>query len=261
MKTYYIKDPLKSKIIRELSTAFAQYYYFDSQIILQTKSKEVLNACLILGETNLILDGKKYDLENFDFFYLPPNHKVEINPSGHSKCKICYIKNQIKKEMKTHFEIKQYNSDNFVPRGELNPQRSISTYRTVWTAFKNGYFMSGITNIPLEALNQGVLTSVNLVKEKEEYVKIYPHIHPNFPELYIFCIDDKNYAITQYLINSEGDSICRDLKDGDGLFFPGSLVHMNFGKPTYRNIKYCMYIWIIPTFGITNQVNPITLYI
>ncbi|MEJ2249933.1 MAG: hypothetical protein P8Y70_07025 [Candidatus Lokiarchaeota archaeon] len=137
---------------------------------------------------------------------------------------------------------------------------SITSYRTVWTAFKNGYFMSGITNIPIEALRQGVLTSVNLEKDKDNNTKIYPHIHPDFPELYLFCIDDKATSITQYLINEKGESVCKDLEDGEGLFFPGNLGHMNFGKPSYKNLDYCMYIWIIPTFGIQKEINPNTLH-
>ena len=75
------------------------------------------------------------------------------------------------------------------------------------------------------------------------------------------CIDDDNYAITQYLINKEGKSICKDLKDGDGLFFPGDLGHSNFARPFYKDLKYCMYYWCIPTFGKVDLVDPITMMV
>ncbi|MFX0142330.1 MAG: hypothetical protein ACFFDN_52305 [Candidatus Hodarchaeota archaeon] len=136
----------------------------------------------------------------------------------------------------------------------------MSTYRSVWTAFDNSFFMSGITNIPNSSLKTGVVTSVNLEKNIEKGdAQIYTHIHPDYPKLYIFLIDDYNYAITQYLIDSKGQSVCKDLSNGDGLIFPGHLGHINFARPYYKNLKYCSYIWFIPTFGKKKQIEPITL--
>ena len=135
----------------------------------------------------------------------------------------------------------------------------MATYRTVWTAFKNGYFMSGFTNIPLESLRSGVITSVNLEETNEGNIEIYPHIHPEYPEVYIMCIDDVNYAVSQYLINTEGKSICKDLSDGEGLFFPGNLGHSNICRPFYKGPKFCMYMWMIATRGKIETVSPITL--
>jgi hypothetical protein len=99
----------------------------------------------------------------------------------------------------------------------------------------------------------------HLIKNENDDIEIYPHIHPEYPEVYIMCIDDENYAISQYLINTKGQSVCRDLSDGEGLYFPGFLGHCNFTRPFYKNIKYCMYMWIIPTFGKVETVEPITI--
>ena len=54
--------------------------------------------------------------------------------------------------------------------------------------------MSGFTNIPNESLKQGVITSVNLERNQDGNMEIYSHIHPDYPEVYIMCIDDNNYA-------------------------------------------------------------------
>ncbi|MFW9878941.1 MAG: hypothetical protein ACFFG0_38165, partial [Candidatus Thorarchaeota archaeon] len=215
---------------------------------------------LLMGNTNLIYDNKQFDLNQFDIFFVPPEKVIEIKGKKGRQYKIVLIYSFIEGDINLEFDIQCYNVESFVSRGQSSSNKLMSTYRRVWTAFKNGFFMSGITMIPNESLRTGVVTSVNLEENKEKgKVEIYPHAHPDFPEVYIFLIDDDNYAITQYLINSKGESVCKDLTNGDGLFFPGHLGHVNFARPYYKNFKFCSYIWFIPTFGKKKQIEPITL--
>ena len=196
---------------------------------------------------------------NLTFFSYHQNRdSSQKYPKEHKICLVRYDTNQ---NVDLKFEIQHYNAEKFIPRGEFGSAEKMTTYRTVWTAFRNNLFMSGFTNIPNESLRSGVITSVNLEKDHNGNIRIYSHTHPEYPEVYIMCINDEKYAITQYLMNEEGDSVCRDLTDGEGLFFPGKLGHSNFGKPTDKNLEFAMYMWIIPTFGKTNSVNPITLKI
>ncbi len=261
MCSFYFNDPKMRNIQREFANVKIEYFYFENDLKIKTKQNEVLNGCLLSGDASLLYDDTKHNLNQFDLFFLPPEREllIKVNPQLSGYYKLCLFYSSIGVEVEAKFEIQHFNLDKFVPRGELSSNEVMATYRTVWTAIKNGYFMSGFTNIPNGSLKQGVITSVNLEENKEGNIEIYPHIHPDYPEVYIMCIDDDNYAITQYLINIEGDSVCKDLASGDGLFFPGFLGHSNFARPTYKNLKYCMYMWIIPMFGKTNSVNPITL--
>jgi len=263
MYSYYLEDPKIQSIERKLDQIKVQYFYFDKSLEISTKSHEVLNGCLLEGATKLIYERESYDFTQFDFFFLPPEKKlrIKINTDSHKENKICLVYSEIKKKRKVEFEFKHFDLNNFISRGELSSSDRIATYRTVWTAIKNGYYMSGFTNIPNKALKQGVLTSVNLVENKSGELEIYPHIHPGFPEVYIYCISNEKVAITQYLINENGFSICRDLRDGDGLFFPGNYGHVNFAKPVYKELEFCMYMWIIPTLGLKDNIKPITLRI
>ncbi len=261
MYSFYFDDPKTESIQREFDNVKIEYFYFDNDLKIKTKQNEVLNGCLLSGGASLLYDDTKYNLNQFDLFFLPPEREllIKINPQPSGYYKLCLFYSSIRVEVGAEFEIQHFNLEKFVPRGELSSNEVMAIYRTVWTAIKNGYFMSGFTNIPNGSLKQGVITSVNLEENKEGNIEIYPHIHPDYPEVYIMCIDDDNYAITQYLINNEGCSVCKDLSNGDGLFFPGFLGHSNFARPTYKNLKYCMYMWIIPTFGKIESVNPITL--
>ena len=261
MCLFYFDDPKTGNIQREFENVKIEYFYFDNDLKIKTKQNEVLNGCLLFGEASLLYDDTKYNLNQFDLFFLPPEREllIKVNPQPSGYYKLCLFYSSIGVEVGAEFEIQHFNLEKFVPRGELSSNEAMATYRTVWTAIKNGYFMSGFTNIPNGSLKQGVITSVNLEENKEGNIEIYPHIHPDYPEVYIMCIDDDNYAITQYLINIEGSSVSKDLSNGDGLFFPGFLGHSNFARPTYKNLKYCMYMWIIPMFVKTNSVNPITL--
>ena len=237
-----------------------QYFYFENDLDVHSKSNEIINGCLLSGKTNISYEGHIHPFDQFDFFFLPPGQSLTIqpNPKLSIKNKLC-LYCPIQEQINLPFEIQHYSEDKFIDRGEHSSNTTMATYRTVWTAFRNGYFMSGFTNIPLASLKSGVITSVNLEKTKEGTVEIYSHIHPKYSEVYIMCIDDENYSISQYLINTEGKSVCKDLSDGEGLFFPGSLGHSNFCRPYYKEIKFCMYMWIIATRGETETVDPITL--
>ncbi len=261
MYSFYFNDPKTEIIQREFDNVKVEYFYFNADLKIKTKQNEVLNGCLLSGEASILYGDTKYNLNQFDLFFLPPEREllIKVNPQPSGDYKLCLFYSSIGVEVGAEFEIQHFNLEKFVPRGDLSSNEVMATYRTVWTAIKNGFFMSGFTNIPNGSLKHGVITSVNLEENKEGNIEIYPHIHPDYPEVYIMCIDDDNYAITQYLINNEGCSVCKDLSNGDGLFFPGFLGHSNFARPTYKNLKYCMYMWIIPTFGKTKSVNPITL--
>ncbi|MFX0134470.1 MAG: hypothetical protein ACFFDN_12595 [Candidatus Hodarchaeota archaeon] len=248
--SYFFEDPKDKAVDREINKIKVNYYYFDSEIKLRTEKNQVLNGSLLLGNAFLIHNNNEFYLNQFDIFFMPPENQLVIKSETKLKNKIALILSTIKRKVDLNFEIQRYDLKKFVTRGEPSSIEKMSTYRSVWTAFKNGFFMSGITNIPNSSLKTGAVTSVNLEKNKEKgNVQIYSHIHPDFPELYIFLIDDDNYAITQYLINSKGQSVCKDLSNGDGLFFPGHLGHINFARPYYKNLKYCSYLWFIPTFG------------
>lgn len=263
MISFYLDDPINKNIERSLNGTQLRYFYFEKDLTLQADKTDVINGCLLAGQARLTYKEEKDELNRFDFFFLPPNERmtIELKLNNNIPGKICIFKYNVGKShiVKAPFEIQHFSPDKFIPRGELSSEEKMCTYRTVWTAIKNGYFMSGFTNIPNDSLKRGVITSVNLEKNPRGSIEIYPHIHPDYPEVYIMCIDDNKYAISQYMINLEGESVCRDLKDGEGLFFPGSLGHCNFARPFYKNLKYCMYMWIIPTFGKTDIVSPITL--
>ena len=262
MYSFYLEDPKIKMIEREISNSKVQYFYFENDLKIKTKKKEVLNGCLLSGNAVIINNDSSYNFDQFDFFFLPPGQelKIKINPQSSKNYKICLFYYPVKGIVDAVFEVANFDLNKFVQRGEHGSRNIMATYRTVWTAIRNGYFMSGFTNIPNESLKQGVITSVNLEENDIGNTEIYPHIHPGYPEVYIMCIDDdKNYAITQYLINTKGQSICRDLTDGEGLFFPGNLGHSNFARPFYKNLNHCMYYWCIATFGKAETVNPITL--
>jgi len=256
MYSFYLDNPINGMIERELNDTKIQYLYFDEGLDLLTKPNEILNGCLLSGHAKIIHKGEEYEFNQFDFFFLPPNNTLTISVDSESKIKnkICLYYSPIKEEIDLPFDVQQYSKDKFIPRGESGSSKKMSTRRTVWTAIKNGYFLSGFTNIPNESIKQGVITSVNL--EQDE---VYPHIHPDNPEVYIMCIDDDNYAISQYLINIKGETVVKDCVNGEGAFFPGSLGHSNFARPFYKELEYCMYLWIIPTFGKSTGVDPITL--
>jgi hypothetical protein len=261
MYRFYFNDPISQRIERTLNTVKIEYFYFDNKIKVKSKHNQVICGCLLLGRASLLYEGFLYDLNQFDLFFLPPEAEILIEKKAESPNigKICLCYSPIEKEVAAKFELQPFDPSKFQPRGEFGSKSKMATYRTVWTAIMNGYFMAGFTNIPNEVLTQGVITSVNLEELKEGDKQIFPHIHPEFPECYIFCIDDENYAITQYLINENGESICSDLTDGEGLFFPGWLGHSNFARPTTKTLKFCQYLWIIPTFGKSQKVVPITL--
>jgi len=263
MLTFFFDNPLHGEVKRRFNNSKLQYFYFSSDLHIKTNNQEILNACLLSGDTQIIFQGTYYNFSRFDFFFLPPNREItiEVNTRSTSNPRICLFYYSIKENINIDFEIEHFDLEKFTPRGEKSSENKMATFRTVWTAIKNGYFMSGFTNIPNESLKQGVITSVNLERNQDGSTEIYSHIHPNYPEVYIMCIDDNNYAITQYLINEKGKSVCKDLNNGDGLFFSGNLGHSNFARPYYKNLKYCMYMWIIPTFHKTDTINPITLKI
>ncbi|MHA1148543.1 MAG: hypothetical protein ACTSR8_09895 [Promethearchaeota archaeon] len=261
MYSFYLEDPKYKMIERELNNTKIQYFYFNTDLKLRTQKTELLNGCLLKGDAVIIYEEVLYNFDRFDFFFLPPNKEMEIkiNSESKEKYKICLFYYSLEQEISADFEIAHFSLEKYLPRGEFSSEEKMATYRTVWTAIKNGYFMSGFTNIPNESLKTGVITSVNLEQNKEGKTEIFPHIHPDYPEVYIMCIDDDYYAISQYMINIKGQTVCKDLSDGEGLFFPGSLGHSNFARPLYKELKYCQYLWIIPTFGQIEMVAPITL--
>ncbi|MHA1270512.1 MAG: hypothetical protein ACTSPY_12040 [Candidatus Helarchaeota archaeon] len=268
MYLYYFQDPKDKKYVKELCQTKLEYFYYSDPFKITLNNNEVGNICILKGSSNLIRNNNTFQLNQFDMIFIPKNETITIEPNSKNKFdnKICIVKapilGDIGEKLGSSFEIKHFSFDNFIPRGELCDLQKMATYREVWTAFKNGYFMSGFTNIPQKALKQGVMTSVNLETNDNDVFKIYPHIHPEYPEIYIFCIDDttESVAVTQFLINSNGQSVCKDLVDGDGIFFEGSMGHINFTKPIYKKLRYCLYMWIIPTFGKTKDVIPITLF-
>lgn len=261
MEKFFFKAPQSKAIKRQLNNDKLQYFYFHEDISIYTKKNEVLNGCLLKGQCELKYQTKSFNLNQFDIFFIPPNNEISIhlNTDEDQDYKICLYYSRIETPIEAEFELQQFSLDKFVPRGEFSSDRRMATYRTVWTAIQNGYFMSGFTNIPYKALKQGVVTSVNIETESESDKEIFPHIHPEFPEVYIFCIDDDKYAITQYLIDENGSSVCQDITDGGGVFFPGYLGHMNFAKPFGKKIKYCMYLWYISTLGKATTIVPETL--
>ncbi len=261
MQEFFLDDPRTGPIEKELNNTVMKYFYFNNDLELKTNSKEILNVCLLLGNAVLNYNNSDTHLNQFDIFFIPPNKEITLRLASQSNAnhKICLNSYRINNEIDLEFEIQHFDLTKFIPRGGYGSEAKMATYRTVWTAIKNRYFMSGYTNIPNESLKQGVITSVNLVENNEGRIEVYPHIHPDYPEVYIMCIDDDNYAISQYLINKVGQSVCKDLSDGDGLFFPGELGHSNFARPFYKDLKYCMYYWCIPTFGRVDLVDPITL--
>jgi len=260
MSSYFFEDPKYNAVNRELNRITVRYYYFDLKTKLKTEKDQVLNGSLLLGEATLIIDNKEFYLNQFDIFFVPPEKEFIIKGNYKSKYKIALVISSTDTKVDLSFNIQKYDLKNFIIRGEPSSKEKMSTYRTVWTAFNNGFFMSGITNIPNESLKTGAVTSVNLERDKKKgNAEIYSHIHPDYPELYIYLIDDDNYAITQYLINAKGQSVCKDLSNGDGFLFPGHLGHINFAKPFYKNLKFCSYIWFIPTFGKKGGIEPITL--
>jgi hypothetical protein len=259
LNSYYFTNPSDNVIERKLEDVKLRYLYFNNQLSIQSESREVVNGCLLEGKGTLKFQDKNYEVNKFDIFFLPPKKSILIKLEDSITSKICLMQYHSKKEVNAKFELIKYDVDEFIPRGEHSSSNLMSTYRTVWTAIKNGYFMSGFTNIPTSSLKEGTITSVNLEKSKNGNEEIYAHIHPGNPEVYIACIDDKKYALTQYLISQDGFSVCRDIMDGEGAFFPGECGHSNFARPTYRNLQYCMYLWMIPTYGKSYTVNPITL--
>jgi hypothetical protein len=264
MSSFFFEDPISGKFAKSLGDTSIEYFYYDKEFTIEVKDKQVANAGLLNGKSQLILGSKKFELFQFDMFFLPPNTSVQIIPEveDYISNKICIVKTPIvdttiNPDIK--FEIEKFEFNYFKPRGEFSSDKKMSTFRTVWTAFKNGYFMSGLTNIPNLSLKQGVLTSVNLVKNQNGKTEIYSHIHKGFPEIYIFCTSDKTTAVTQYLINEKGESIAKEMYNGEGLLFPGNLGHMNFSKPNYKNLKYCIFMWIIGTYGKTSSIEPESL--
>jgi len=261
LEKLFFTDPLKKGISRNLEGIRLEYFYFNKELVIKTNKNEVLNGCLLKGDSTLIFEDQSYNLKQFGFFFLPPKKEALIGnvelDSKHGN-KVCLLYSPIKKQKEMKFELVNINWKEFFSRGELSSDDQMATLREVWTALSNDYFISGFTNIPQDSLKQGVVTSVN-VEDINNNKCIFPHIHPDFPEVYIFCIDNPNYAITQYLITKTGYSTCKELRDGDGVFFPGNLGHMNFAKPTLLKMKFCMYMWMIPTFGLTSKVQPITL--
>ncbi|MHA1830308.1 MAG: hypothetical protein ACTSWR_02095 [Candidatus Helarchaeota archaeon] len=268
MYSYYFQEPINKKFEKEIKHVKIKYFYFQDPIELNTRENTVFNFCILKGTSILLRDKRKFNLSQFDMVFVPEKDKIQIIPNSKDLYanKICLIEapvlNKINENLNPQFEIKKFSFKNFIPRGEPGNSERLATYREVWTAFRNGYFMSGFTKIPKKVFGQGVITSVNLERSDNGKIKIYSHIHPDYPEIYIFCIDDdtKTIAVTQYLINSKGESVCMDLVDGDGLFFDGSLGHMNFIRPIYRELRYLMYMWIIPTFGKEQDIKPITLF-
>ena len=265
---YFFRDPKAEAYVKEILDVKVKYCYFTEPFVISTSENEVCNLCLLKGSSKLTRKSKHSDLNKFDMVFLPKNDRITITPtnSRHLENKICIVTSPIRgnvaRTLEASFEIRQYSPEKFLPRGELGDTGKMATYREVWTAIKNGYFMSGFTSIPQASLEQGVVTSVNLEKDGV-MIKILSHVHPGYPEIYIYCIDDntESVAVTQYLINAKGQSVCQDLSDGDGIFFDGSLGHINFTKPTYKKLKYCLYMWIIPTYGMVEEVIPITLSI
>ncbi|MHA1229554.1 MAG: hypothetical protein ACTSRP_00535 [Candidatus Helarchaeota archaeon] len=269
MYSLYFEDPKASKVERILSGVKLEYYYYSETINIKLNKKEVCNICILKGSALLIENNNEFKLNQFDMVYIPSDYELSIIPRSNNlfNNKICIMRTNLieepKKSTYRNMEIKKFSFNEFVSRGEFGDETKICTYREVWTAIRNGVFFSGFTNIPEESRVQGAITSINLEKDTTNKVKIYPHVHPEYPEVYIFCIDDNKgkVAITQFLINSDGHSICKDMIDGDGLFFPGNVGHPNFIRPTYKKLKYCMYMWIIPTFGKTIDIIPKTLNI
>lgn len=263
MLSYFFEDPKESIIERNLDDSLIEYFYLKKDATIITSPQEVLNGCLLSGNISLVSKNKTYSLKQFDFFLLPPeiNILMKTNSKISEKCKLCLYRYKTDQNTNFNLEIKSFSPEEFVARGEFGSKGNITTYRTVWTAFRNSFFMSGFTNIPNKSLRRGVITSVNLEQDEDNDVKVYPHIHPEHPEIYIMCIDHIKYGITQYLISREGDTVCKDLTNGDGVFFPGNLGHSNFARPFYKKLEYVMYMWIIPTFGKTETVNPETLRI
>jgi hypothetical protein len=259
LSSYYFANPSDKQIERTLENVKFKYFYFENQLSLQSEQREVVNGCLLEGKGVLKFQERPFKINKFDIFFLPPKKSIIIDIDGPNTSKICLMRYYVEDQVKVEFELNKYDFDEFLPRGEHSSSNLMSTYRTVWTAIKNGYFMSGFTNIPPRSLKEGTITSVNLEKNENGSEEIYAHIHPGNPEVYIACIDDQKYALTQYLINQEGVSVSRDLIDGEGAFFPGECGHSNFARPTYKNLQYCMYLWMIPTYGKSLTVNPITL--
>ena len=261
MRNLFFEDPQPNAVKRQLDNNRLQYFYFNEDLSIFTKDTEILNGCLLKGQGELKYQGTSYEINQFDIFFLPSSEDLSIHLKSKevNKCKICLHYSRVSSPVAVDFELQKFSLDKFVPRGEFSSEKRMATYRTVWTAIRNGYFMSGFTNIPTKALRQGVVTSVNIESQCENNKEIFPHIHPGFPEVYIFCIDDDKYAVTQFLIDEEGNSVCQDITDGGGVFFPGNLGHMNFAKPFGKEIRYCMYLWFIATLGKVTTIVPRTL--
>ena len=260
MLEFYFGEPIKQPVGREVGNVALRYFFLNTDLRLATLPKEVLSGCLLSGNASIEYNNSRFELKQFDMFFVPPGKNLQLEPERpDNKEKICLVFGPSEREVEADFEIQRFNVDKFVPRGELGSEKKMSTYRTIWTAIKNGFFMSGFTNIPNESLRQGVVTSVNLDKDTKGNLEIHPHTHPGVPEVYIYCIPDKSIAVTQYIIDPKGPSVCRDLFDGEGAFFPGHFGHSNFVRPNYKNLSYCMYMWIMPTYGRTDYVEPMTL--
>ncbi|MBD3256211.1 MAG: hypothetical protein GF383_14025 [Candidatus Lokiarchaeota archaeon] len=258
MENFYFSDPTSEPVEKILEESEIRYFYFEKDLELSTETNQLLCGCLLKNNAVIVIEGAKYNLDKFDFFFLPPEKdiKIKVNPGLEEKYKICLYSYTLERIIKADFGVYHYSTKEFIGRGKKGSEKRMPSYSSVWTAIRNTYFMAGFTKIPADFLSGGVITSVNIVEESEGEDKIHPKIHPNYPEIYLMCIDDKNYGLTQYLINKNNESICKDLKDGDGVFFPGDLEHCNFARPINKEISRCMYMWIIPTYGLTSIIKP-----
>ncbi len=144
MESFYFCDPKDKVIERVLYKTKIQYFYLNNDLKIKTNNNEVLNCCLLTDNATIIYNKEFYNFNQFDFFFLPPGHDllIKIDQQVRKSYKICLFYYPIKEnvDMDADFEIAHFELNKFVPRGEHSSKTKMATYRTVWTAIKNGYF-------------------------------------------------------------------------------------------------------------------------
>ena len=69
INSFYFEDPIEGLIEKELNNTLMKYFYFESDLKLQTNKREILNGCLLLGTAILNYNGTKYEINQFDIFF------------------------------------------------------------------------------------------------------------------------------------------------------------------------------------------------
>ncbi|GAH25876.1 unnamed protein product, partial [marine sediment metagenome] len=97
MYSFYFDDPKAGIIQREFYNVKIEYFHFDNDLKIKTKQNEVLNGCLLSGEASLLYDDIKYNLNQFDLFFLPPEREllIKVNPQPSGYYKLCLFYSSI----------------------------------------------------------------------------------------------------------------------------------------------------------------------